>query len=138
MPRSIFRNTNWGCETWVDEAIRFGHERRHLRLCCLLRNPLALELSWRDAATVKPLVQTKPVLDKQRKDGPALVISDPVKAYVISPHSLDDLFQFKRSESRRVYVVDSKGVEEIRYLDGKWGPPADDSWLTSCAALSGG
>jgi hypothetical protein len=112
-------------EDWVEEAVQFGHQPSHLRLCCLLRNPLALEQSWRDAKTVAPLMRAKPVINRERQS-PSIVIREKVKAIVVSPYELDDRFLVHRNEYRHLFVVDSAGIRELRHRDGEWGPPADN------------
>lgn len=113
-------------ENWADEAVQFGHKRNRIRLCCLLRNPLAVELSWRDAKTVAPLLRGKKVISRKKNSPPSIVINEELKAIVFSPYSLDDLFLVGRNEYRHLFVVDSDGIGELRHRDGKWGPPADD------------
>jgi hypothetical protein len=39
-------------ENWVAEAVKFGHKREHLRLCCLIPEADAIEREWSDAEVV--------------------------------------------------------------------------------------
>lgn len=108
-------------EKWVTEAVKFGHERKHLRLCCLIPSPDAIECEWRDAELVPPLkvqlpkVELNPVPETETP----VVVQGPVKAVVIGSYSLEDLF---RDEAiyPMVYIVDAKGIIALLRDDSEW------------------
>lgn len=115
-------------ENWVEEAIRFGHRREHLRLCCLVRSEQAITLSWRDAKLypgldyVSPPNANSPVRSSQT---PVTLVGD-VKAIVIGTRKLEDYLLDSKDKSLELHVIDSSGVKQLRRRDGKWGPPSDD------------
>lgn len=115
-------------ENWVAEAIKFGHKKEHLRLCCLIADPDAVERSWRDADVIPPLNVELP--DVELKPLPAteapVVVQGNVKAIVIGSHTLKELFRYNDDDYLTVYVVDSKGITELVHEDGKWRPADSD------------
>lgn len=107
-------------EKWVDEVVRFGHDRDRVHLNCLVADPTAVEICWRDAsryaglAVNLPKVALKPT---PRIDTP-VVVTDAVKAIVISEHNLTDLFHSTHTSSPGlvswpVFVVDSDGITKV-------------------------
>ena len=108
-------------ENWVAEGVKFGHQKESLRLCCLIPDPAAVEVSWRDADVVPPLpvklpdVEIKPVPETVAP----VVVEGSVKAIVIDC-SLKELFHQNDSDYLSVYIVDSKGITELTYSDGTW------------------
>lgn len=115
-------------ENWVSEAVKFGHKKEHLRLCCLIPDPDAVERSWRDAHVIPPLnvklpdVELKPVPETEAP----VVVQGPVKAIVIGSHTLKELFRCNHDDYLTVYIVDSKGITELVHEDGKWRPADSD------------
>lgn len=109
-------------EEWVSEAMKFGHKKRRLRLCCLIDDPVAVERSWRDANDVSALEVTLP--EVELKPVPAtkapVVVRGPVKAIVIGSLSPKDLFRYDDYDSLTVYVVDSDGIIEFVNDEGRW------------------
>jgi len=109
-------------ENWVAEAMKFGHPKKHLRLCCLIPGASAMEHEWRDADDVPPLkfelpdIKSKPA----SKTAVPVVVRGPVKAIVIGSYSLEDLFNNKIDHATMT-IVDAKGVAVLgRDEDGKW------------------
>jgi len=115
-------------ENWVSEAVKFGHKKEHLRLCCLISDPHAVERSWRDADVIPPLnvklpdVELKPVPETE---APVLV-QDPVKAIVIGFHTLKELFRYNDDDYLTVFIVDSEGITELVHEDGRWRTVGSD------------
>lgn len=112
-------------ENWVDEVVRSGHERQRVHLNCLVRDPEAVALSWRDASRYPGLaIRTPDVMLKPtpRTETP-VVVTDGVKAIVVSTYDLDDFFQPTR-QFLRLYIVDANKTEELHYDGEKWGPPS--------------
>jgi hypothetical protein len=111
-------------EDWVSEALKFGHKKEHLRLCCLIADQAAVERSWRDANVIPALNVELP--DVQLKPVPVtklpVVVQGSVKAIVIGSHSLKELFSYNDDDYLAIYIVDSKGITELVHEDGKWGP----------------
>lgn len=109
-------------ENWVAETVKFGHDRNHVRLCCLISDQDAVSQSWRDAELIPgltvqlPDVPLKPV----PKTKSPVVVRGPVKAIVIGSNTLKDLFQYNPDDYLTIYVVDSKGITELVYENGKW------------------
>lgn len=107
-------------ENWVEDALRFGHKRDHLRLCCMINHPAAIERSWRDATTVPPLGQA--VGGGKNTVGNQVTIRGPLRAVVIGEHVPADYFE--GGEANWLYVVDSSGFKELRRYDGEWRQPS--------------
>jgi len=111
-------------ENWASEAEKFGHGRGVLRLCCLIPDPDAVAISWRDADAVAalqvklPEIELKPV----PKTETPVVVQGPVKAIVIGSHTLEELFRLDYDDYGTVYIVDSEGITELEHYDGKWTP----------------
>ena len=110
-------------ENWAEEAVRFGHPKEHLRLCCLIDDSKAVIESWRDAKDVAPLEAIfPPGAPRNAATRELPVIKGDVKAIVIGEQSLKDIFQ--RSADRFVLtVIDGAGVSRIEYSNGRWGEP---------------
>lgn len=109
-------------ERWVEEAVKFGHRREHLRLCSLISDPDAVERDWRDAAYVPPLRAQVPKVQLQPvpvTEAP-IVVEGPVKAIAIKNHTLKELFVGASDGYLTVYVVDSKGIKELVCEEGEW------------------
>ena len=115
-------------ENWVSEAVKFGHQKEHLRLCCLIPDPAAVERSWRDAEAIPPLKTRLP--DVELKPVPItkepVVVQGSVKAIVIGSHTLRELFRYNDGDYLTVYIVDSNGITELVHEDGKWGPAGSE------------
>ena len=77
-------------EDWVEETVKFGHQPRSVRLCCLLDSKNALMTSWRDAKLVDALKVTLPKVEL--KPGPKIEspveINGKLKAIVFDSTSL--------------------------------------------------
>lgn len=122
-------------ENWVQQVVRFGYEPTHVRLCCLLNHPDAVMLSWRDAERFPALDIVEPDVDLNpgqnrlpgRKVTTPVTVTSRIKAFVIGSYKLDDFFRPTEEEAYMVlYIVDSDGVRELEYVDGKWAPPEED------------
>lgn len=107
-------------ENWVRECRRFGHSR-HVRLCCLVDDKDAVMASWRDSTIIEPLkvklpdVEPKPVPITETP----VTIEGNVKAYVLDTRPLAEYLRPKDMMTS-LLVVDSNGVWELEYADGKW------------------
>jgi hypothetical protein len=109
-------------EDWVAETIKFGHKKEHIRLCCLISNPDAVEESWRDAEDVPPLSAKTPkvkLLPVPETTAPVLV-EWPVQAIVIGSQSLKDIFEAKNEGYYSLYIVRSDGIQSMEYQSGEW------------------
>jgi hypothetical protein len=109
-------------ENWVEEAVSFGHKRDHLRLCCMINHPDALERSWRDAKTVSPLGEI--VAGGKNTPADSAIVRGPLRAVVIGEHVPADYFG--SGDANWLYVVDSSGSKELRRYDGEWRQPSSD------------
>ena len=126
-PEFDFRANKLGLrynENWVAETMKFGHTKKHIRLCSLVADPDAVETCWRDAEDVPelpaetPHVKLKPV---PATESP-VVIPGPVQAIVIGSHSLIELFEEKQEAYFTIYVVSANGIQKIVHQDGEWKP----------------
>ncbi len=109
-------------ENWVKECVKFEHRRQDLRLCSLISDPEAIELSWRDADVVPALKAELPKVTLQpvpEIDTP-VTIRGPVKAFVIGSLSLTEIFRSNSHRYLAVYVVDSKGITQLVRDGGQW------------------
>lgn len=115
-------------ENWASEAVRFGHQRAHLRLCSLIPHPDAIAISWRDASVYPGLIldPSDAVRDRIQHRGKPVTVTDDVKAFVIATYDLQDFFR-PADRFLRLYVVDANGFKELHLNDGQWGPPDDTS-----------
>lgn len=111
-------------ENWVAECVKFGHRREHLRLCCLISDPEAVALSWRDADLVPALKTNLPVAKPEpgKSTEEPVIVEGPVKAYVLLHDSLTQLFHPEESKHANIYVVDSTGVTCLVRDNGDWKP----------------
>ncbi|MEX1039019.1 MAG: hypothetical protein WDZ51_00205 [Pirellulaceae bacterium] len=111
-------------ENWASEAVKFGHRREHLRLCCLIQNPDAVVISWRDAEAVAALKVKLPEIDL--KPVPVtetpVEVQGPVKSIVVGSHTLEELFRLEHDDYATVYIVDSEGFTKLKHHDGEWRP----------------
>jgi hypothetical protein len=111
-------------ENWVDEVERFGHRQDQTRLCCLVDTGDAVMQSWRDSTVVAALEAELP--DVKLKPVPAttepVIVHGPVKAFVVDSRPLVRYFDPRRKGHGDVSVlsVDSSGITEMTYKDGKW------------------
>lgn len=109
-------------ENWVDECVKFGHRRQDLRLCSLISDPEAIEISWRDADIIPALkveLPKTPLQPVPETEAP-VTIRGPIKAFVIGAHSLKDVFRSKRGDRLTVYVVDSEGITTLVHERNGW------------------
>lgn len=114
-------------ERWIDEVLKFGHHRQHVRLCCFLDGKDAIEQSWRDAAVVPELDVQIPEakIKPSEKITEPVVISGKFKAIVLP----DDLSGCLEPEDySKIYVVDAAGGRELRFDSehGKWLPTDEE------------
>lgn len=110
-------------ENWVAETVKFGHQPRSIRLCCLLDDKDAIMVSWRDAELVEsldvsiPEIELKPVPETESP----ITINGKIKAIVFGSTSLVDYFRPEDGVS--FLIVDEKGITEMTYDgidDHKW------------------
>jgi hypothetical protein len=110
-------------ENWVAEAVKFGHQPRSLRLCCLIDDKDAVTHSWRDAGLVDsldvllPKIELKPVPETETP----ITINGKIKAIVFGSTSLSDFF--RPSDGISFLIVDENGITEMTYdgfEDYKW------------------
>jgi hypothetical protein len=116
-------------EKWVEEAIKFGHRREHLRLCELIDDKNAVIESWRDATLVGSFETVLPkanLLQGEPLKEPVL-FKGAVKAIVLSHHSLKQYFNATEETSyREIRVVDSSGVQRYNWTDNAWQLEKDE------------
>jgi hypothetical protein len=109
-------------EKWVDEVLRFGHERRHARLCPLVDDANAVMESWRDATSVAALRASLPEI--KLKPVPAttepVTILDPVKAIALDSRPLIEYFRPDDDMAATVFIAYSSGIRELSHEDGTW------------------
>jgi hypothetical protein len=111
-------------ENWVADVKKFGHRDREMRLCCLVDTAKGVMESWRDSTLVAglpaelPDVELKPVPETREP----VIVRGPVKAFVVDSRPLATYFDPPQDgdEDISLLSVDSKGVVEITYDDGKW------------------
>jgi hypothetical protein len=107
-------------ENWATVAEKFGHERRHLRLCELIDSSEAVGVSWRDAPHVGTFraVWPKPLKLNGKGDEAPITFEGPVKAIVLSQNTLKEYFENKRITM--IHVVDSTGIQRWYGESGEW------------------
>lgn len=110
-------------ENWVTETVKFGHQPRSVRLCCLLDSKDAVMVSWRDAGLVDsldvslPKIELKPVPETETP----IAINGKIKAIVFGSSSLVDFL--RPSDGVSFLIVDENGITEMTYDgidDHKW------------------
>jgi hypothetical protein len=116
-------------ERWVNEAVKFGHSRKHLRLCALVDDPRAVELSWRDAAAVAELRVRLPNVDLKPlppTDAPVTIQGD-VLAVVLGGDDPLSAYFLPDDYTAELLVVDATGVVAYTFYDGQWNEtPLDE------------
>lgn len=114
-------------EKWVDETMKFGHERQQIRLCELIDDKEAVIESWRDASLVGSfeLVLAKVKLDAGPPVEEPVNIKGPVKAVVLQHHTLKEYFNAGQ-DYRTIYVVSSKEVQQFGWSDYQWNLVTDE------------
>ena len=123
-------------EHWVRDVVGVGHRPENVRLCCMVKEPDAVMLSWRDSTFVGAF-DVVPPSDPQKsatqdpfgqqtvpKSVP-VSIRGKVKAVVLMRESLDDYFSPRRSDYLPLRVVDSTRNELMTYKKGKWVTSAE-------------
>ncbi|HEY3392818.1 MAG TPA: hypothetical protein VGK58_08930 [Lacipirellulaceae bacterium] len=113
-------------ENWTAETMKFGHPPRQFRLCCLVNDADAVMECWRDANVVPGLEAT--LSDFELKPGwettiEPVIIRGPTKAIVVETRPLAEYF--RRHEMATLWIVDSSGIVEMWYEDGKWVTETD-------------
>ncbi|MDB4679814.1 MAG: hypothetical protein P8M30_17075 [Planctomycetaceae bacterium] len=109
-------------EHWVEEAMKFGHNRSGLRLCSLINDPDAIQLSWRDAPIVSsfdaelPDVESKPTSLVEEP----IVLKGDVKAIVVASFTLKEIFRAERKDYLEIYIVDAKEISMWVFEQSKW------------------
>jgi hypothetical protein len=110
-------------EGWVEEAVKFGHDIDHLRLCEFVKRRDAVVESWRDSKRVGSFSITLPKVELtplKRVDEP-VIIKDRVKAIVVpARQSFDELFRPTELQADPIFVVTSKSVVRWDYRDKQW------------------
>jgi hypothetical protein len=114
-------------EKWVDETIKFGHERQRIRLCELIDDKEAVIASWRDASLVGSfdLVLPKVKLDAGPPVEEPVNIKGPMKAIVLQQHTLKEYFNAGKTY-RTIYVVNSKEVQQFEWSEYQWNLSEDE------------
>jgi hypothetical protein len=114
-------------EKWVEESVKFGHERQRLRLCPLVDDADAVMECWRDAAEVAPLEATLPEVDLR----PVPVIEEPVvirgRVQAIVVQSWPLVKYYRGEEGARALVVDAAGIREWVIEVGEWTAVGEDA-----------
>jgi hypothetical protein len=124
-------------ENWVVESKKFGHEKEHISYSSLINQAEAVAISWRDALDVKGLQAKLPDVALEptpRMDVP-VIVSEPVRAYVLGFGSLENFFDPDGDALLTLYIVDSKGVEEWQHQLGEW--KLGVSWKINVGKVSG-
>jgi hypothetical protein len=117
-------------ENWTEETMKFGHPPRQFRLCCLVNDADAVMESWRDATDVPGLEATLP--DVELRPVPEttkpVVIRGRLKAIVVETVPLSEYFRPDAHPEKilTMLIVDSSGIVEKWYEDGKWVTKTDD------------
>lgn len=100
-------------ERWVDESVRFGFGRDHLRLESFVIAPNAIVRNWRDADLVSPLNAQCPVLPADHTQAwsksPVEMEAKNAKLLIIPNRDFDDY----------VETFPEEGLEVIEIADGK-------------------
>ena len=107
-------------ETWVDDAVKFGHRRDHIRLCCIVRHENAVMTSWRDSTLVPPLTSIRPKVAKgESPDSDSVVtIGGETKALVVDSTPLSELFSPQVNAT--FMIVSEKGITKMSYKNYRW------------------
>lgn len=107
-------------EHWMAEAVKFGHPRNGVRLCCFVPEREAVIASWRDSDLVPALNVRLPQaqINKGKSVTEPIVIHGKVKAIVLPHWSLKGYFD--REDTLPLYVVNSESVQEFTAESGKW------------------
>jgi hypothetical protein len=114
-------------ENWAEETMKFGHPRHMFRLCCLVEDADAIMESWRDSTDVPGLEATLPDVELRPEWVETIepvIIRGPLKAIVVTSQPLTEYY--RRREWPTVWIVDSSGIVEKWFEDGKWRTKADD------------
>ena len=109
-------------ENWVEESKKFGHEKEHISYSSLINQAEAVAISWRDSLDVKGLQAKLPdvALEPTPRMEVPVILSEPVRAYVLGFGSLEKFFDPDENAWLTLYIVDSKGVEEWHHQLGEW------------------
>jgi hypothetical protein len=110
-------------ENWVEEAVKFGHDTEHLRLCEFVSSKEAVGQSWRDSKKVGSFELTLPKVELHPLalvEEP-VIIKDIVKAIVVPARSnFDGYFRPIEHLAEPAFVVTSKKVVRWEYRDKEW------------------
>jgi len=114
-------------DNWVTEVVKFRHSSRHIRLCCLVNDKDAVMESWRDSTDVAPLDVSLPKINLKQvlRTNAPVTINGRLKAIVLDSRPLTKYFH-PEDFVTSVLVVDSTGIIEVAYVDGKWVTEKDD------------
>ena len=107
-------------ETWVEDALLFGHRRNHIRLCCIVGHESAVMTSWRDSTLVSPIGSTLPkIVDGEYPDSEsAATITGKTKAVVFGSTPISDYFS--PDDGAWYMVVNEKGVTKMTQKNQEW------------------
>lgn len=113
-------------EHWVEEAMKFGHDRKHLRLCELVDSPDAVAESWRDAQqfgtfdALLPDMATEPTSDFEGANEQPIVLKDKVQAIVLMQTRPLKIYWQPPQDYVAILVVDSSGIVSYQFEEGDW------------------
>lgn len=121
-------------ENWIDEVVKFGHEREHCLLNSQVDDAEAVAEAWRDSPKVPELKVTLPAKkaivedeesserDETLRETRPVTVRGKVKAVVLGNATPTDLYRGDPEGGDRsftVYVVDSEGITEHRVSSGR-------------------
>lgn len=140
-PRSAVLGLRYN-ENWVEELENLGHARERQRLCCLINDPKAVMLSWRDAKAFPSfqIDQTSLPAQGHPEEQTPLRIRGAIRAVVLGFSTPLELFDVGDDEWCEVHTISAEGIEtrrqdygEVNVLpwrkaDGKWTAPSSADW----------
>ncbi len=124
-------------ENWIEEAVKFGHERERCLLNSQVDDAEAVAEAWRDSPKVPELKATLPAKKAIKEDEESseryetlretrpIIVRGKVKAVVLGRATPTDLYKDDPDGDGRsftVYVVDSDGMTEHRVSSGRITP----------------
>lgn len=104
-------------ENWVNETVKFGHLKEHVRLENFTSSPQSLMYAWRDSPRIAPLATTNHKISKDQMGAwttsPVMLKSD-FQLLVIPKRNFDDYFRKKDDLPLIVITKDGKATYVTR------------------------
>ena len=104
-------------EDWVDQSVKFGAMREHVRLESFVTKPDLLMKNWRDSETVEPLGAVCPELPEGHRQAwsktPAVISADKCKFLLVPDREFDSYAQ-KKSGITVVEIVDGNHKRYVK------------------------